>query len=73
LAGGKSESTVLEAAITGNGGRVVKTIGDVLMAEFAVPSGANVPPRPAASSSQRSSAKPSPARSSSSPTVARST
>ena len=31
---------VLEAAVTEHGGRVVKTIGDAFMAEFAVPSAA---------------------------------
>jgi len=31
---------VLQAAVTDHGGRVVKTIGDAFMAEFAVPSGA---------------------------------
>ena len=36
----RDHDEVLEAAVTDNGGRVVKTIGDAFMAEFAVPSGA---------------------------------
>ena len=36
----RDHDEVLEAAVTDHGGRVVKTIGDAFMAEFAVPSGA---------------------------------
>jgi class 3 adenylate cyclase/pimeloyl-ACP methyl ester carboxylesterase len=36
----RDHDEVLEAAVTSNGGRVIKTIGDAFMAEFAVPSGA---------------------------------
>ncbi len=36
----RDHDAVLEAAVTGHGGRVVKTIGDAFMAEFAVPSAA---------------------------------
>ena len=36
----RDHDEVLAAAVTGHGGRVVKTIGDAFMAEFAVPSAA---------------------------------
>jgi class 3 adenylate cyclase len=36
----RDHDAVMEAAVTGHGGRVVKTIGDAFMAEFAVPSAA---------------------------------
>ncbi len=36
----RNHDEVLEAAVTSHGGRVIKTIGDAFMAEFAVPSGA---------------------------------
>jgi class 3 adenylate cyclase len=36
----REHDEVLEAAVTGNGGRVIKTMGDAFMAEFAVPSNA---------------------------------
>ena len=36
----RDHDEVLEAAVTNHGGRVIKTIGDAFMAEFAVPSGA---------------------------------
>lgn len=36
----RDHDAVMEAAVTGHGGRVVKTIGDAFMAEFAVPSNA---------------------------------
>ncbi len=36
----RDHDAVMEAAVTGHGGRVIKTIGDAFMAEFAVPSAA---------------------------------
>jgi class 3 adenylate cyclase len=36
----REHDAVMEAAVTGHGGRIVKTIGDAFMAEFAVPSAA---------------------------------
>jgi class 3 adenylate cyclase/pimeloyl-ACP methyl ester carboxylesterase len=36
----RDHDAVMEAAVTGHGGRVVKTIGDAFMAEFGVPSAA---------------------------------
>jgi class 3 adenylate cyclase len=36
----RDHDAVMTAAVTGHGGRIVKTIGDAFMAEFAVPSAA---------------------------------